>query len=137
MPNPRAFISFDFDHNEGQKNYFVGQAVNSTTPFNIQDWSSKSSLPESTWEKEIKEKIFKCNMLIVLVGKNISSATGVSKEIAFAKSNNVPIFGIYVDGADNNSILPNGLQRNRTIKWVWKLIASAIDQMMNEGKNNL
>jgi len=27
------------------------------------------------------------------------------------------------------------LQRNRTISWDWPAIASAIDQMMNEGKN--
>ncbi len=48
MANPRAFISFDFDHNGNEKNLFVGQARNSKTPFSIEDWSSKSSLPQST-----------------------------------------------------------------------------------------
>lgn len=135
MANPRAFISFDFDNNEGQKKYFVGQAVNSKTPFNIQDWSSKSSLPQTQWETLIEEKINKCNMLIVLVGKSMSTATGVKKEIAFAKKNNVPVFGVYVDGAGTTSTLPEGLQRNRVIAWDWKKIASAINQMMGEGKN--
>ena len=27
MADPRAFVSFDFDHNETQKNLFVGQAT--------------------------------------------------------------------------------------------------------------
>lgn len=135
MADPRAFISFDFDHNETEKNLFVGQSKNSKTPFNIEDWSSKSSLPQTQWEKLIKEKINKCNMLIVLVGKYMASATGVAKEIKFAKDQNVPVFGVYVGGADSSSNLPDGLQRNRTISWDWDKIAAAIDQMMDEGKN--
>src|SRR3546814_928188 len=100
MPDPRAFISFDFDHNETSRMLFVGQSKNSKTPFSIQDWSSKSVLPESEWEASIGAKIGKCNLLIVLVGKTMASATGVVKEIAMAKKNNVPIFGVYVDGAE-------------------------------------
>lgn len=135
MANPRAFISFDFDHDETEKNLFVGQSKNSKTPFSIEDWSSKSSLPQSQWEAIIKEKINKCNMLIVLSGQTMASATGVSKEITMAKDQNVPVFGLYVDGANSSSNLPKGLARNRTISWTWDNIAKAIDQIMGEGKN--
>jgi len=135
MSDPRAFICFDYDHNEVEKILFVGQSKNSKTPFSIQDWSSKSSLPQSQWEAIVKDKINKCNMLIVLVGKTMASATGVAKEIKFAKDQNVPSFGVYVGGADSDSYLPEGLQRNRTIKWNWDAIADAVDQMMGEGKN--
>jgi len=135
MADPRAFISFDFDHNETEKNLFVGQAKNSRTPFSIEDWSSKSSLPQSQWERLIADKIKKCNVLIVLVGKTMASAAGVAKEITFAKEADVPVFGVYVGGADTSSNLPAGLQRNRTISWEWDGIADAIDQTMREGKN--
>lgn len=135
MANPRVFISFDFDHNVTQKHLFVGQSKNSKTPFAIEDWSSKSSLPQDQWESLIKTKIGKCNMLIVLCGKTMASATGVSKEIAMAKEKDVPVFGVYVDGANTTSNLPSGLQRNRTIAWDWDKIAAAIDQLMGEGKN--
>ncbi len=135
MADPRTFISFDYDHNETQKKLFVGQAKNSKTPFSIQDWSSKSSLPQSQWEATVKDKINKCNLVIVLVGKTMASATGVAKEIKMAKDQDVPVFGVYVDGADKNSNLPDGLNRNRTISWDWENIASAISQMMGEGKN--
>lgn len=135
MADPRSFISFDFDHNETEKNLFVGQSRNSKTPFSIQDWSAKSSMPQSQWEAIVKEKINKCNMLIVLVGKTMASATGVAKEIKMAKDQNVPVFGVYVNSANSSSILPDGLQRNRTISWNWDDIASAVDQMMKEGKN--
>lgn len=135
MADPRAFISFDFDHNETEKTLFIGQAKNSRTPFSIEDWSSKSSLPQSQWENIIKEKINKCNMLIVLVGKYMASATGVDKEIRFAKECNVPIFGVYVGGANTSSNLPDGLARSRTIAWEWDKISSEIDKVMKEGKN--
>jgi len=135
MADPRAFISFDFDHNETEKTLFVGQAKNSKTPFSIQDWSAKSSMPQSQWEALVKEKIGNCNMLIVLVGKTMASASGVAKEINIAKDQDVPVFGVYVGGADSSSNLPEGLQRNRTIKWNWDDIAAAVKQMMGEGKN--
>jgi len=135
MADPRAFISFDFDNNSTERTLFVGQSKNSKTPFNIEDWSSKSSLPQKEWEDLIKKKINKCNMLIVLVGKKSSTATGVIKEIKFAKDQDVPIFGIYVDGANTTTTLPTGLQRNRTINWDWAKIESAISLVMKESKN--
>jgi len=135
MSDPRAFISFDFDNNSTEKILFAGQAKNSKTPFTIEDWSSKESLPPKEWEDLIKTKIDKCNMLIVLVGKTTHSAPGVIKEISFAKALNVPVFGVYVDDANESTNLPTGLQRNRTIDWDWAQIADAISQMMKEGKN--
>jgi hypothetical protein len=135
MADSRGFVSFDIDHNEDEKNLFIGQAKNEKTPFSFEDWSSKSALPQSQWENIIKDKINKCNFVVVLVGKYMATATGVVKEITFAKDCDVPVFGVYVGGAGTSNNLPAGLQRNRTIDWKWPQIASAINQMMEEGKN--
>lgn len=136
MAYPRAFTSFDFDHNEKQKILFAGQATSdSPTPFTVHDWSSKTTLPQAEWKKLIKQKMASTNMCIVLVGRSMATATGVAMEIAMAKELNVPVFGVYVDGADVNSTLPTGLRRNRTMSWKWKQIAAGVVQMMGEGKN--
>ncbi|MDX3714735.1 TIR domain-containing protein [Streptomyces europaeiscabiei] len=136
MADPRAFLSFDFDHNELQKKMFAGQAAtDSPAPFTVEDWSSKTSLPQSQWEALIKKKMANTHMCIVLVGRHMATATGVAKEIAMAKELLVPVFGVYVDGAGTTSTLPVGLQRNRTMAWKWDLIAAAVRQMMGEGKN--
>ena len=37
MTMKRAFISFDFDHDEELRNALVGQAKNSDSPFRIAD----------------------------------------------------------------------------------------------------
>lgn len=136
MADPRAFISFDFDNNQNSKLLFAGQVKNSRTPFSIEDWSSKTALPQTAWESLIREKINKCNMLIVLVGRYVYAATGVVKEIQFAQSQNIPVFGVYVDGANFSTLLPLGLERSRVIEWDWAQIANAIDKAMREGKNS-
>jgi hypothetical protein len=135
MADPRAFISFDFDNNSTEKLLFAGQAKNSRTPFTIQDWSSKVSLPQPQWERLINGKIASTTMLIVLVGRNTYLATGVKKEIAMARANNVPIFGVLVGGATTLTTLPAGLTTGRVVSWDWAKIASAIVQVMKEGKN--
>ncbi len=96
---------------------------------------AKEELAQSKWEAALKEKINKCNLMFVLVGKSTSSAKGVAKEITFAKEQNVPFFGVYVDGAGTSTSLPPGLSRNRVIAWTWDDIAAAVTQMMGEGKN--
>lgn len=135
MAEPRAFISFDVDHNNNEKVMFAGQTFNSKTPFSHEDWSAKSPMPQAQWEAIVKAKINKTHLLIVLVGRHMATATGVVKEIEMARSQNVPIFGVYVDDADTNSELPTGLNRNRVIEWTWPGVANAVNQMMGEGKN--
>lgn len=135
MAEPRAFISFDVDHNSNEKVLFAGQAFHSKTPFSHEDWSAKSPMLQAQWEALVKAKINKTHLLIVLVGKHMATATGVVKEIEMARSQNVPVFGVYVDGADTSSALPTGLNRNRVIAWTWDGIANAVNQMMGEGKN--
>jgi hypothetical protein len=136
MADPRAFVSFDFDHNQVEKILFAGQAKSdSPTPFVVEDWSSKTALPESEWQKLIANKILATNMLIVLVGKSMGTATGVAKEINMAGLLNVPVFGVYVGGAGAGSTLPAGLPRNRVVAWKWADVAAAVDQTLGEGKN--
>lgn len=135
MSTPRAFISFDFDNDERWRNLFVGQGKLPDTPWEIADWSSKQALAQSKWEEIIKDKINKCNMVIVLVGRHMTSATGIAKEIKMAKEQDVPLFGVYVDDANTQSTLPDGLARSRTVIWTWENVAKMVDQMMKEGKN--
>ena len=135
MAEPRAFISFDVDNNSNEKVLFAGQAWHSKTPFSHEDWSAKSAMPQAEWEGIVRAKINKTHMLIVLVGRHMATATGVVKEIEMARSQNIPIFGVYVDNAGTYSTLPSGLARNRVIPWTWDGIANAVNQMMREGKN--
>lgn len=127
MSAPRTFISFDFDNNADHKLLFAGQAKNSRTPFDIADWSSKEALPQSIWEQRISQKISRCELMIVLVGRHTAWAAGVAKEIRFAAYHGIPFFGVYVDGAGPLTALPPGLPRNMVTEWQWDGIAQAIN----------
>lgn len=136
MPLPRAFLSFDFDNDSTSKILFAGQAKeDSPTPFAVQDWSSKTSLPQAQWEALIEKKINSCHMLIALVGTHMSTAGGVAKEIRMAKNQAIPCFGVYVNGATSTSTLPSGLSRTSVVAWDWKKIAKMVDQCADLGKN--
>lgn len=136
MALPRAFLSFDFDHDQTPKILFAGQATkDSPTPFAVADWSSKTALAQAEWERLIKAKINNSHMLIVLVGKHMSTATGVVKEIKMAKDQNVPCFGVYVNGAGATSTLPTGLSRGSVTTWTWPNVAALVDQCAKAGKN--
>jgi hypothetical protein len=103
--------------------------------FAVLDWSSGDGLPENTWVQTTEIKFGQANMLIVLVGRKIASASWVENEIAIASRMDIPVFGVYVDGSGPRTPLPPGLSRNRVVGWVWKDIGAAIEQMMGEGKN--
>lgn len=126
MNTPRTFISFDFDNNYDHKVLFAGQAKNTRAPFSIADWSSKDELPQAIWERLIAEKISKCELMIVLVGRQTAHASGVVKELRFAAQHRIPVFGVYVDGANEYTPLPVGLPRNMVISWRWDSVAHAI-----------
>lgn len=72
----RAFISFDYDNDNDNdarlKDLLVGQAKNSHTPFVIADWSIKE--PSADWKDKARRKIRASGLVIVLCGKNMSTA---------------------------------------------------------------
>lgn len=76
----RVFISFDYDHDEGQKHLLVGQAKNPDSPFDFSDWSSKEHLT-GDWKVKIKDKLAYVDVGCVLCGKRMTTANGVDREI--------------------------------------------------------
>lgn len=76
-------------------------------------------------------------MLIVLVSKSATQQKWVPKEVNAAISQNVPVFGVYVGGADSTTVLPLGLDRGRVVNLSGSDIADQITKVMKEGKNEL
>jgi hypothetical protein len=128
-PIPRAFISFDYDHDLDAKTLLVGQARNAKTPFSIADHSAKSSMPRRKWVEVERSKMGICDVVIVLVGQTMASAKGVHREIELAQELGKPLFGIYVKGAGGRSRLPKGLRRGDVVPWTWDGVAERLRQL--------
>ena len=52
MTMKRAFISFDFDHDEELRDALIGQAKLRQSPFNIADWSVNEPL-DGNWKVKV------------------------------------------------------------------------------------
>src|SRR5947208_2369459 len=64
----RAFISFDFDHDEDLRNLLAGQAKNPDSPFEFADWSVKEPMT-GDWKEKVRRRIRSTELSIVMCGE--------------------------------------------------------------------
>jgi len=117
MSKTKVFISFDFDNDKKLKEFIIGQAKNSDSPFEVADWSIKEAAPQRNWEDEAESRIKRSNLVLVMVGPETHKAPGVIKEVEMARKNNIPIVQVigYKDG--NYTPVPNA---GRLYSWNWE-----------------
>ena len=85
MAKTKVFISHDFDNDKTLKDFIIGQAKLGDSPFDVQDHSLKEEAPEKEWEKKARAAIGRSEKFIVMLGPKTKTASGVKKEVAFAK----------------------------------------------------
>ena len=91
MANPRTFIAFDYDHDEFLRTAIVGQSKHSDTDFEISDWSVKIPFT-GDWQKKVRDRIKRVDLVIVICGEYTSLATGVGIEVRIAREEGIPYF---------------------------------------------
>ncbi len=118
MAKVRAFISFDYDHDENLKNLLVGQAKNPDSPFEIADWSIKEPLT-GDWKKKVMNRIQQVGQVIVICGEHTDTATGVSAELTITKDEEKPYFLLW-GRKDKECKKPKSASSSDKIyKWTW------------------
>ena len=113
-----VFVSFDFDNDKVLKDFIVGQAKNSDSPFSVADFSLKEAAPEKDWETKAESAISRSDVLIVMLGPKTATASGVKKEIAIAKRLGKTRFQIigYQEGSCDLAATDGG----RCYAWDWE-----------------
>ena len=125
MALKKAFISFDYDHDESVKHLLVGQAKNPDSPFSLADWSIKEAISED-WKKKARSRIKACDVVIVLCGEHTDTATGVSAEIKIAQEEKVAYFLLWAY-SDKTCVKPKAaLSGDKIYKWTWENLKSLI-----------
>ena len=118
MAVKRAFISFDFDHDEDLRNLLVGQAKNPDTPFEIHNWSLKESLT-GDWKEKVRTRIRQTDLTIVICGQHTHQATGVSAELTITREERHPYF-LLKGRSDAECNRPSSaLTSDKMYKWTW------------------
>ena len=101
MAKKRVFVSFDFDNDKMLRDFIIGQAKNSDSPFDVADHSLKEAAPQKNWEDKARQAISRSEVFIVMLGPKTKDASGVKKEIKLANELNKKKFQIigYKDGS--------------------------------------
>src|SRR3954471_10706894 len=84
MAKKRAFISFDYDHDEGAKIMLAGQARHPDSPFDFSDASVREHLT-GDWKEKVRRRMLNVDFVIVLCGAWTHTANGVAEELAIAR----------------------------------------------------
>ncbi|WP_082551270.1 TIR domain-containing protein [Pseudorhodoferax sp. Leaf265] len=117
MAKKRVFISFDFDNDARMKDLLVGQAKHEGSPFDFADWPSKEHLT-GDWRAKIKAKMAYVDVVCVLCGKNMATATGVSHEINIARETGTPYF-LLAAYSDSYSRPTAAVAGDKVYNWTW------------------
>ncbi len=118
MAKKKVFVSFDYDNDKTLKDFIIGQAKNSDSPFEVSDHSIKEAKPEKDWLEHAKRAIGRSDVFIIMLGPKTKNASGVLKELNAAIEKNKPKFQIigYHDGTSDLAV-PGG---GRTYSWNWE-----------------
>ena len=125
----RAFISFDYDHDAELRDALKGQAKNSNSPFEIVDASVRRHLT-GDWEKKVRNRIRRADLVIAICGKNTHKAEGVAAEVKMAQEEGKPYF-LLNGRRDRICTKPTtALDSDEIHQWTWDNLRRLI-----EGRN--
>lgn len=125
MAVKRAFISFDFDHDEDLRNLLSGQAKHPDSPFEIKDRSLKEPLT-GDWEEKVRRRMDNVDVVIVLCGEYTHLATGVAAELTIAREKGRPYFLLW-GRSDKTCTKPTAaLSTDKVYQWTWDGLKSLI-----------
>ncbi|MGW2392140.1 TIR domain-containing protein [Streptomyces lydicamycinicus] len=118
MARKRVFISFDYDNDATLKNFLVGQAKHSDSPFEIADWSIKVASPG--WKGEARRRIRASDVVAVICGESTDEAVGVDVEIEIAQQEGIPYF--LLKGYSSVSCVKPKAARStdKLYRWTWE-----------------
>ena len=91
MATKSVFISFDYDHDNELRGSLVAQAKDPESPFSITDWSVKAPIDEK-WKGEVRNRIRRVDLVIVICGEHTHDAAGVAGEVTITQEERKPYF---------------------------------------------
>ena len=122
-----AFISFDYDHDNDRRGDLVAQAKDPESPFSITDWSVKHRIDEA-WTKDVRDRIRRVDIVIVICGEHTHDATGVTAELTITREENTPYF-LLKGRRKKTCTKPRSSLRTDVIHpWRWDTLRRLINQ---------
>lgn len=125
MPDPRAFIAFDYDHDEFLRVALVGQSKHPDTDFAIADWSVKVPFV-GDWKDKARTKIKQVDQVIVICGEHTHLATGVAAELQIARDEKKPYFLLWGYKGKTCYAPTTALGTDKIYDWSWENLKNLV-----------
>jgi hypothetical protein len=122
----KIFVSFAIEDKK-YRDFLVAQGKNERSPFTFIDMSVKEPWTQKIWKDKCRDKIQKCDGMIVLLSKNTWHASGARWEIKCAKEEGVPVIGMHVKKNDKGAKPPE-LNGKKVIDWSWDNLDQTISK---------
>ena len=123
-----VFISFDYDNDKDLPGNLVAQAARTDSPFSIADRSVRAQIDER-WKREVRDRIRRVDLVIVICGEHTHDADGVAGEVTIIQEERKPYFLLKGRRRKTCTKPRNALSSDEIHNWTWdnlsRLIASA------------
>lgn len=126
MLKRRAFISFDFDHDEDLRTTLSEEAKRSNCPFDFADRSLKEHL-SGDWKEKVRRRMKSIDVVPVICGEHTHEATGVAAELAIAREANKPYFLLKGRSGKTCTKPATALPTDKIYEWTWDNIEALLD----------
>jgi hypothetical protein len=123
MPDKVVFIAFAME-DEAARNLFVGQRLNTGSPYKFVDMSVKEAY-ESEWKQRVRMRVRRSDGVIALISSHTPMASGQLWEIECARHEGKPLLGLWIQ--DGYRTKPTELGTAPVKAWTWDNVASFID----------
>ena len=125
MTTKRVFISFDYDNDKDLRGDLVAQAERSDSPFSIKDESVYGRIDEK-WRDEVRSRIRRCDLVVVICGHRTHKASGVAGEVAITREENIPYF-LLKGRRQGQCSRPNTAPKKKVMHpWTWSTLKELI-----------
>ena len=122
-----AFISFDYDNDRDIYGSLLAQSKDPSLAFSISDWSVKEPMTEK-WKEEVRDRIRRVDLTIVLCGEHTDKAAGVAAEVTMVREERKPYF-LTRGRKHKRCKRPGGALKTDVIhKWTQKNLKKLISQ---------
>jgi len=121
----RAFISFDFDHDDDLRTMLAGQAKHPDTPFEIKDRSVKEPLT-GDWKEKVRRRMDNVDLVIVICGEHTHQASGVAAELTIAREKGKPYFLLWGRNGKTCTKPTSARAEDKVYQWTWDGLKSLI-----------
>ena len=121
----KAFISFDFDHDEDAKILLAEQARLPDSPFEITDASVRES-QTGDWGDKVRRRMDDIDVVIVICGEHAYLAKGVAAELTIAQEKNKPYFLLTAYAHRTCTRPTSAMASDKVYEWTWDNLKTLI-----------